>query len=733
MALLATFAGQALAQLPTARLDSIFPAGGKAGGEVSVKVRGADLDDADRLQFSHAGITAAPKPVEGEQKKDAKKPTGEAEFIVKIAGDVPPGVYEARVVGRFGMSNPRLLAVGTLDEVAKAEGNNQRKSAMEIGVPTVVNAAINKETVDYYKIYAKAGGRITFDCQAQRIDSKMDATLALYDSQGKELLLVRDSQGLDPVLSATIPSDGEYTLAVYDFTYEGGSDYFYRLTAHAGPSVAFVFPPVAEAGKPTKVTAYGTNLAGGQPAEGMPMDDGEMQQVAVDVAMPADDASRQTLDLAATMPPRSAGVDGGVVRIDSPAGSCGAMQVAYATAPVVIETEPNDEPAKAQSIQTPCEYVGRFFPRGDRDWVTFDAKKGDALWIEVISHQMGAIADPMLVIQQVTKNEQGEETVKQLAEVDDPADAAKSNADVFSVVSKDPSHRFEAPEDGTYRVQVYDLYDNPNNDPRAAYRLAIRPIEPDFRLLAFAPAGGDKNKVDISSTVLRRGGSEAVSLTVIRRDGFDGEIDVAAEELPAGVSCPAVTIPAGATSAALVLVADENAAAWAGPLKIVGRANVDGKELVRPARGGSLVWGSPNAQSEMPVARLTQDLGLAVIAEESSPASVTLGDGNMIDIKLGEKAEVPVKVVRRGEFKEALKLAVVGLPAEIKAPEVNVAGEEGKLMLDLTNAKMREGVYTVYLQGTAKMKYTRPGEDKPKDVNIQVLSTPIRIRVLAKG
>src|SRR6476646_9431332 len=53
----------ALAQLPTAQLTSVFPAGAQQGSAVESTIAGADLDDCSRLLFNHSGITAKPKMV----------------------------------------------------------------------------------------------------------------------------------------------------------------------------------------------------------------------------------------------------------------------------------------------------------------------------------------------------------------------------------------------------------------------------------------------------------------------------------------------------------------------------------------------------------------------------------------------------------------------------------------------------------------------------------------------
>ena len=68
-------AAPAKAQLPQARLFSIFPCGGKAGSTVELSLTTvADLDEADHLLFNHAGITAVPKTTDVGGKKN-RSPT----------------------------------------------------------------------------------------------------------------------------------------------------------------------------------------------------------------------------------------------------------------------------------------------------------------------------------------------------------------------------------------------------------------------------------------------------------------------------------------------------------------------------------------------------------------------------------------------------------------------------------------------------------------------------------
>src|SRR3954452_1081107 len=104
------------AQLPTARLLTIFPPGGKAGSTFEATVTGNDLDQASTIRFSDTNITAKPKL------NDVTGLNEPGKFTVNIASNVASGRYEARVVGRYGISNPRVFSVGVIPEIEeKAE------------------------------------------------------------------------------------------------------------------------------------------------------------------------------------------------------------------------------------------------------------------------------------------------------------------------------------------------------------------------------------------------------------------------------------------------------------------------------------------------------------------------------------------------------------------------------------------------------------------------------------
>jgi hypothetical protein len=118
----------AVAELPLITLTSVMPPGGKTGTETDVVIAGNDLEEASALHFSHPGITAKVK--------------ADKTFTVAIAPEVPVGIYDVRVSGRSGVSNPRAFAVGDLPELVKKEENTKPETAVALPINTVFNGAV---------------------------------------------------------------------------------------------------------------------------------------------------------------------------------------------------------------------------------------------------------------------------------------------------------------------------------------------------------------------------------------------------------------------------------------------------------------------------------------------------------------------------------------------------------------------------------------------------------------
>ena len=686
------FSTNALADLPTISLTTVMPPGGKAGTEVAVTITGADLEEANALLFSHPGITA--------------KSTAEKKFAVTITPDVPLGRYDVRIAGKSGVSNPRTFVVGDLPEVVDNSANEKPEAATEITPGSVFNGFVNPATSEYLKFTAQQGQRLFLDCAAREIDSKMSPVVAVLDAGGRELAASRR----DGFVDFTAPADGTFLVRVNDLTYAGGAEsYFYRLSLTTAPHVDFIFPPAGVAGAKAKFTIFGRGLPGGTPANLTAADGRPLEKLDVEIEAPA---TAQGLSA-----PGSAAVDGFFYRLPSPQGASNPVFITLASAPVLAEQEPNNKAAEAQKIAVPCEIAGQFFPAGDVDAFTFEAKKGDVFWIEVFSHRLGLPTNPLLLVQR-----EGGDTQEVYG-----ADASIGGPR-FNTTTNDPATRLEVKDDGVYRVQVRDLFGNTRANPRCVYRLSIHREAPDFRLAAVVelPPKKDDDRAAIARALVLRGGETTpVRVIAFRRDGFAGDIELSGDALPAGVTGVPTKISAGKNDALLFLTAGDQAARWIGPIRIVGKAKVGEAEIVREARAAAVSWNVPDFNNEPVTARLAQEFALAVSGVESAPISVEAAEDKVWEVAAGAKLEIPLKITRRGGFDEALKLKAFDAPAIEGLKEIDVDGKAptGTASIDLAAVKIPAGNYTIHFRAQTKGKY------RDKETPITVFSAPIRISV----
>jgi hypothetical protein len=699
------------AQLPSTTLSVLQPPGGKIGTtfEVAVAV-GDNADGAERLLFSHPGIKAVAKS-EPSALFPGERDVVPGKFMVAVAADVPPGIYDARLAGPLGVSNPRGFAIDVNNEIREGIDNRTAEKAQVIEVGSIVSGNCDADKEDWYKFPAKQGTRVLIDVQAQRIDSKTDATLVLYDAAGRELARCRDFHRRDPFIDFVVPGDGDYFVKVYDFVYAGGSDYFYRLAVHSNAYLDFAFPPVVRRGEKNKLTIYGRNLPGGSTSDvvvqGRPL---ERLDVTVDV--PAKESSDQR---AAPSPVRAVEAlsDGREFRLQTPAGPTNAVLLGYTSLPIVAEAEPNNTLEKTPTVTLPCEVVGQFFPRGDVDAVQFEAKKGEVVVIEVLAQRQGFISDPWLLVQRVTKDAAGKTVLTDLNEVDD--NATNIGATAFDAATSDPYYRLSVSQDGTYRVVVRDLHGNSRGEARLMYRLVLRKPQPDFRIIAMPVtiAKGSNNTSGVgyrsAGVFLRSGEVSPFTVMASRIDGFDGPIQLSVEGLPPGVTVPEIILGAKSDMTPLTISVPENSKPWQGTIRIFGRATIDGREVRHEARAGAIL--APGSNKRSAEARMAQEFALGLGGNETMPCLVQAGDGKTVRVERGSKATVPVKMIRRGDFQGSVTLTPIGLPSYAKAATVVVGEKEMTLTIEVDKSAPL-GELTFAISGVIpKYNYTRNKND----------------------
>jgi len=675
LAVVCLCAQPAAAQLPQARLNAVFPMGGQRGTEVGVGLTGGtDLDEAGNLYFSHAGITAVPKT----QMVDGKPQPMPGQFTVKIAADVPVGVYDVRALSLYGLSNPRTFVVGDRKEVNEVEPNNTPDKAQALELNTVANGQSNGGAdIDWYKFAAKAGQRVLIELSAKQLDSKMEGAVELVAvtqsgnviSAGRRLMHRRTLGRAEPLIDFTVPADGEYLIKVNDFLYNGSAEYAYRLAVHTGPHIDFVLPASGLPGTTAEYTLYGRNLPGAQPSTQKAVDGRMLDQVKVQIALPGDptvfEAGSQAL-------PDEAGVDGITWSLASPAGASNPITIYFASATPALEVEPNDAADKAQKLTLPVEVTGQFQARGDVDLFQFDAKANDVYWVEVFGQRNSSPADPVLIIDTVKKDDKGVETLTRVTALDD--NPTNIGATLFNTITDDPVFRLAVGADATYRVTVRDRASESHGNPSLVYRLSIRKETPDFRIVAVPsfPTVDPNLVASVWDLGLRKGSNEQMTVMAFRRDGFNGVIDISVEGLPAGVTCPGASIGPGQVSAMLVFSANEQAPEWHGAIRILGKGRLEDAALIKAVTDQETAKRGTAAQlSALDKAAVTAAEALKAATDKAAAAKTALdGDANNETLKKA-KADADAAVVKATEDAK-------------KAADSKTAGD--KKMADITAA-----------------------------------------------
>lgn len=710
-----------LAQLPATRLDGVFPAGAAPSAVIELTVSGTNLDDVDRLLFSHEGITFSRVMAEATPFDEGPQPV-ENVFEVTVAANVPPGNYDVRCQGKYGLSNRRTFVVGITPELTETEPNGgtdlptwiekdgvRTNAAQEVTLPVTINAqSSGGPDVDWYRFTGVAGQRILMDGHSKRIDSRMDLVITLFTEAGTIIGESKPAEADDALLDVTLPANGLYFVKVHDAFFAQGPGYVYRITIGQLPYLDSVFPPAGLPGSNDEYTLLGRNLPGGQPSpfqlDGRPLD-----QLKVRIPIPGDIAGKLTYS--SFMGPQQAGMDGVEFRVANNGFSSNPVLVTPATAPIVLEDPNNNSPNSPQKLSLPCEVAGSFYPQRDVDWFSFDAQKEDVWSVDVYAQRLGQSCDPTILIQRISTDDKGEQQVSDIVSLDDVQDRNfnnRSGRHEFDERTTDPSFMFKAPQDGTYRILLKEGVSSVKSDPRLVYRLAIRKSQPDFRIVA-VPDGSSE------SLMLRKGGRDVVHIVAFRQDEFDGEITVSATGLPEGVTTEDIVIGPGNHFGTLILTAADAAPASIGTLQIIAKSTVNGAEVIRPARYGAALtpfqFNQPNANVPSVRSRLVERLQVCVSESEPAPQLLTIGDGKMLETSRGGILKIPYAVKRLEGSAGNLIGFPIDFPPNTTAPQVNIAGnEKGEFELRFLATTVR-GTYSFYLAGFNQgMQYKRNPE-----------------------
>ena len=690
--LLLSFSARLHAELPAVRLDGIRPLGAAAGTTFDLSYSGRDTEDVARLWFDHPGFAA--EWVE------------QGKFRVTVSSDVPEGTYDVRLMGRYGVSNPRILAVSrTLADVAEVEPNDAAAAAQALPLNVAVHGLSDGNNQDVYRIELAAGHRVTIVCQAQELDSEMDATLLLADESGKILAGSSDYYGRDPLLDFAAAEAGVYLITVHDLVYRGG--YPYRLVVTTAPHVENVFPLAAEPGKPLRLTALGRNLPGAASSE--PGVDPPLQSLAFDWTPPEAPAAGFTflehpVDHSVLPTAATATLCGWQVRLP---GALRAQPILAAAGPVSLDAEPNDNAAAAQTLDLPATLAGRFDSPRDADWFSFTPAPdaSGAYAVEVYSERIGGRADPYVVLT--------DDAGTRIAEYDDFG----HRLNAFDGHLRDPVGSLNLEAGKSYRLLVQDRYGR--GGPRFQYVMCLRRQSPDFSVAAM-----HSENPGPAAPLVRAGGAAWIDLVTHHLDGFGNAIEVTVEGLPPGLH--AATTSVTDSRGHLVLWADADAAEWTGPLRLVARGEQDGRSLTHDVRPYTRVWPAANIGSSRPMRELVVAVRPAApFGLEIEPAAVTAQAGQAVEVQLRLTRHWP-------QFTGGLRVTPHSFTNGFAMAEGEIAAGQNSLPLTIQiPAGIRPGNYTVTVLGQAQVPFDKdPQAANPANTLVTTPARPLTITVV---
>ncbi len=466
-------------------------------------------------------------------KRESMQKSREMEEIalvkLRIAADAKPGRREIRVSTPFGLSEPFPIYIGSYAEILEKEPNNNSPQIINEPVPFTINGQIKAGDRDQFQFSATAGQQLTIRVDAQvikpfiadAVPGWFQATIRMLDDNGSELAFAdRFEQFPDPVMFFTVPADGNYTIQLQDAIFRGRDDFVYRLTVSDSPFITHQFPLGGKVGESTPVKLAGLNLA-----ETQSLIDGN----------------------GAINTPISLGKN-------HPAGHFYMLN----ELDEIFKTAAADE-AAGQPVNLPVIINGKIDQNQQTSSFQFRGKAGQSIVAEVVARKLGSPLDSFITL----TDENG-----QLIAANDDMDRLNIGLQTHHA---DSYLCAELPADGSYKITIKDTQNRYGD--AFAYRLRISEPMADFELYT--------TKASVS---MRSNGSAAITVKAIRKDGFEGPIDIVLPADEDTFQLSGAQIPAGADEVTFTITDTKFLKNRIAAINLTGKAIVHGKQIRRPCK-----------------------------------------------------------------------------------------------------------------------------------------------------
>lgn len=666
-------------------IERVTPRIGQRGTTVEVLIQGAHLDDPREIIFDRPGIrVVAIEPMRKLAATTGLAHGGRIEQEVRcrfeIAPDCLPGEHRFRLRTATQLSSLATFHVTPFVVLDEKEGNNTMATAQVVPGPVTVRGSIDgssKGDIDLYRVPARAGERLSVEVDCVRLadvhygDSEFDLALRVLDASGRELAS-NDENSLhsqDPLVTVKLPND----ISDHLFVEVRRSVFETRPVTYALHIGSFerplaIYPAGGPSGEKLVVTLLGDAL-------------GERQ-----------------LELTVPHEPGDFSYYG-----DAPS----ALRLRSFPAPNLLEDAQASETVVSQ---LPAALHGILDSPGDTDKFRVAVKRGERYRVRVLASGLGSPLDPAVNIYKV-----GESKPEISGEDADLKQPDRGLKDIF-----DPTVIWEPKEDGDYLIELRDT--NGFGAATGVYCIEID-TPPDIvfaQLRSVANDGAESGR--FTSLAVPQGNRWTFNLTLPTSMGtlFQGDMEVVAEGLPAGVSLLNTRIPGGSGVWPVQLLA----AADAQPGGAVIRLGVQSTHPVKKIETASLQR-IPFINHSGGNYWRAVDLDCFIMAvTDAAPFAIELQPPSIPLVRGGELA-IPVKLIRNPGFTGPIEFKCdFARPGIILPPAVTIPGDQSEAVLQISaEANAALGISPIGITATTVTEsnaYLGTGETRVSSQLIEV-------------
>lgn len=527
----------AVADPPEAK--GVFPAGGRRGTTVNVRILGCNFHDRAQFHQLNPAIESDPQifptetiwfegpviPQPASQTKEEYPQDYANRFT--ISSNAPLGSGYWKVSTSQGITASVPFVIGDLPEIVETEIAGDLL-AVPVTLPVTINGRIfPREDIDRWSFSVDAGETVTCHVAALSLGSPLQSRLVVKDPLGKFVAESLSLAGDEAKIRFSGTRTGKYTVEIQDVNCGGLQNYVYRLTVTAGPHIDTVYPLGGRRGSELSAELTGANLESNRISTQLP----------------------STAESSLVYQVRSAsGIVSNSIEFDK------------SDLPELLE---EDVGAKLDCPH-PAVWNGRILNPGEVDRWLFQAHKGDELDFDLHAARLGTALDSVIQI--------FDSSNKLLVENDDLGNA-----------QTDSRLRFTVPADGAYSITVQDRLTD-RGGHRYGYRLYVKSAKsPSFQI-----------SLNNDFINLERGKTSNLKVTLDRGPGFQEDVTLLFSDLPEGVTVQPTVITKQQKEINLTFQADSSSKIQTIPIKVMAQTQSEGRSIQEPVQFASTMGGKSN-------------------------------------------------------------------------------------------------------------------------------------------